>query len=111
MSKDHVDLPTRTLLGYVTPYLPKEARSEIRGWRAGGKPVFIKAFERSEIEGVCPNCQGNEILIVNLIQSGPHKSPPGGVITWLDGTDTVREGWYRIEKTLTYPCPKCGGQP
>ena len=103
----HIDLPVKTLAGYVTPYLPREAQCEIRAWRASGKPVFIKAYERHD--GACPNCQGNELLIVNLIHSGPYKSPPGGVITWLDGVDEQREGWYRIEKTLTYPCPKCGG--
>src|SRR3990172_9867567 len=101
MSRDHVDIPVRTIKGYITPYLPKSAYVDIRGWQASGKQAFIKAYEQRD--GACPNCQGNELLIVNLLHSGPYKSPPGGVITWLDGADEQREGWYRIEKTLTYP--------
>lgn len=91
----------------ITPYLPNAALAEAKAWERQGHAVFVKAYERGS-ELACPNCQGVGFLMLLLTASGPHSSPsPSGVLTWFDGSETHKRGWYRIEKTLTYQCPEC----
>ena len=67
---------------------------------------------------LCPNCGGNKLMMVYVIDGGPYQNPAGKV-KWLDlppdppdpQTPNV-SGWYsgRLEAA---PCPVCadGGHP
>lgn len=91
----------------VTPYLPQEARMAAQAHERLGHPAFVKAYDKSSNPLACPNCQGVGFIILNLAKAGPFKSPPGGVITWFDGNEKYRQGWYVIDKTLAFDCPEC----
>lgn len=92
----------------VTPYLPRDAIIAAQAHERTGHPVFVKAYERADNELACPNCQGVGFIVLNLAKAGPFKSPPPtGVITWFDGNERYRAGWYVIAETLQYDCPEC----
>ena len=92
----------------VTPYLPREAQLIARDHERSGRAAFTKAYDKAHNDLACPNCQGVGFVMLVLTSAGPHSSPsPGGVITWFDGNEIHKRGWYVIEKTLTYTCPEC----
>jgi RecJ-like exonuclease len=76
-------------------------------------PALIVAIERGELSNACPNCQGVGVIMVRLTRAGPFQQPTGGtstVVTWYDGGDRFRKGFYVVDKTMTFVCPKCKGQ-
>lgn len=92
----------------VTPYLPEDGKATARAHEKSGLPAFIKAYEKSINPLDCPNCQGMGFVLLTLASAGPYNSPlPHRVITWFDGDDRYRKGWYLIDRTLQFDCPEC----
>lgn len=98
----------------ITPYLPNEALSAVQVHeRTTKKPAFVTAYVKSNNPDDCPNCQGIGFVMVKFCKSGPFFTPAAGtsVITWYEGSERFGAGWYIVEKTQGFPCPKCEGKP
>ena len=96
---------------YVTPAYPPEATSAARQWeQSRGKPAILLAFARST-PLACENCNGVGAVYIRLCSHGPYNTPGGlgKVSTWFEGDGQFRKGWYIVEKTLGFVCPKCKG--
>lgn len=90
---------------FITPALPEDAEEMVKALQAKGKRVVVSAFEPREY-AKCPNCQDTQMVVVKILAKGPFKAPPNGLITWID-CEGLPAGWYMIEDTLVYRCPKC----
>ena len=100
-------------VNFVIPYLPKDAETASRAWMAGGKPAFVKAIQRSEIENGCMNCAGLGVVYVVFADKGPLKTPVPArytPCTWFDGDGRYGKGWYVVDRTEGYTCPACLGK-
>jgi len=97
---------------YITPYLPKIGEQDARLWRAAGRgPAFVMAFDH-EYKRLCNNCNGTRVVVLRLCGGGPYMSPnsPKQIVTWFDGDDMYRAGFYEVQETKVYTCPYCNGE-
>lgn len=89
----------------LIPSLPPEALSKMALWRQQGGVCFQRIVE--PLPHQCQNCAGAEVVYVSFCRAGAHKYTGGGLELWFEGDQGVPGGWYKIEQTTTFPCPKC----
>ena len=95
---------------YVTPYLSKTAKFDVRQHEAQRKLVVHKVLESKE--GTCPNCAGEGIVYLSFLGAGPSKVPitTKAPSTFVEKSERNGEGWFVIERTQGYLCPACQGE-
>ena len=59
----------------------------------------------------CKNCGDTGEVYVSFCDGGASKYATGGLATWYEGDQGARAGWYKLKKTVAYPCPKCAARP
>ena len=106
---------------YITPSVGKDIELRIQQWvKAKGKPAFIRVFRQSEDPRDCKNCAGSGRIYVSYCAQGPWDAPSivfsgrgankkAMPMTWFDGDGIHYKGWYCIEETVPYDCPRCHG--
>lgn len=94
----------------LIPTLPEIARMEAKAHAASGKLAVHRIIEQKPI-AKCKNCQDDSLVYVSFLGAGPTKQPLGlsKPSTFVAGDGFVKQGWYEIERTVSYPCPNCGG--
>ena len=107
---------------YISPAVGKDIELRIREWeKAKGKPVFVRVFRQSEDGSDCKNCAGAGRIYVSYCAKGPWDAPSivfsgrgankkAMPMTWFDGNGIYYKGWYVIEETVPYDCPRCNGR-
>jgi hypothetical protein len=96
--------------GSITPYFPVDAMAVARiHQNKNNQPVFTWSVNISDEPGECPNCGGNGEIYMRLAERGPYSFVPGSknAVTWYDGDGQFPKGWYVIQETMAFPCPKC----
>src|SRR3990167_2852470 len=94
---------------YITPYLPPSAMKTAKDWEASHHmPTFTWAMDHS-IGSTCKNCGGGGVVYLRLMERGPYSTQAAGkqLITWFDGDERYRKGWYIVKDTLAFACPEC----
>ena len=97
---------------FITPYLPAEARSDIREWELAGK-IAVHRVAESNPRALCQNCMDHGVIYVSYLGAGPTRQPitikkPS---TYIEPGELLKPGWYIITRTVTYICPHCKGVP
>ena len=102
----------------VTPYLPKDGSVIAKNWvREHNKPAFILAYDHCDDPKLhiptCPNCNGVGFVYLYLADAGPYPAPSAGnkVVKWYDGDGQFGKGWYTVDKSIGFLCPKCLNKP
>ena len=96
----------------VTPYLPVDAKQEMRGWERGKKPTFARVMEQYP-NAKCKNCGDRGFIMVSYCGKGPTFAPitTAKASLYFEGNAQFGKGWYQIERTISYICPHCKGVP
>ena len=94
----------------LIPELPEIAKAEVRAHVASGKLAVHRIVEAKPL-AACPNCCDDGLVFVSLLGAGPAKQPIGTSkpSTYFEGDGYGKKGWYLIERTASYSCPKCSG--
>ena len=94
----------------LIPTLPDIAMVEVKAHVASGRLAVHRIIEQKPI-ATCQNCQDEGVIYVSLLGAGPSKQPIGmsKPSTYLGGDGYAKRGWYQIERTASYPCPRCSG--
>jgi hypothetical protein len=93
------------------PTLPDLALAEIKAHISSGKLAVHRIVEPKPL-AACQNCNDDGLVYVSLLGAGPSKQPigTGKPSTYFEGDGFGKKGWYLIERTASYGCPKCSGQ-
>ena len=92
----------------LIPSLPPEAIGKIAAWRNTGGIAFQRILETLPLQ--CKNCGDVEVVYVSFCKSERRTYIGGGVSLWFEGDESAPKGWYTIEATAGFPCPKCQQQ-
>jgi hypothetical protein len=94
----------------LIPTLPEIALAEIKAHMASGKLAVHRIVEAKPL-AACQNCADDGLIYVSLLGAGPSKQPIGmsKPSTFFEGDGYAKKGWYLIDRTASYPCPKCSG--
>lgn len=92
------------------PVYPQHALQAARGWSGVRRTVGVVVLPAGEA-GSCTSCGGEGIVYLRFLKDGPTRSPKGNQVpsTWLASTPAIREGWWEIDKTEGFHCPRCNG--
>jgi hypothetical protein len=95
----------------LIPTLPEAALIDVRAHIASGRLVVHRIIEAKPL-AQCTNCADDGVLYVSFLGAGPSKQPigMGKPSTYFEGDGFGKKGWYLIERTASYSCPKCSGQ-
>jgi hypothetical protein len=95
----------------LIPTLPELATIEVRAHVASGKLAVHRIVEPKPM-AACSNCCDDGLVYISLLGAGPSKQPVtmSKPSTYFGGDGFGKKGWYLIERTASYPCPKCSGQ-
>lgn len=86
----------------IIPSLPTLAIAEIKAHNQAKKIAVYRIVDPVE-NPACPNCMDEHIVYVSFLGTGPTKTPT----TMMKPSTWVDTGWYVIERTAAYPCPRC----
>ena len=98
---------------YVAPVLcspvcPPQAMTVAREWQRGSRHSVATVRLEMDPSG-CDSCGGEGKVYLRLLRDGPFKNPGAGTTLFLDATPTVTAGYWVLERTDVYWCPKCQG--
>jgi hypothetical protein len=95
----------------LIPTLPDIALSEVKVHTLSGKLAVHRIVEAKPLSA-CQNCADDGLVYVSFLGAGPAKQPIGTSkpSTYFQGDGYGKKGWYLIDRTVSYPCPRCSGQ-
>lgn len=83
------------------PYLPEDAKEQMRNWMAKGLTVFQSVVPQFS-NAVCKNCGDLDVVYVTFCKAGPIQTPrySGSAICWFDGRPTFAILYLRLNHNL-----------
>jgi hypothetical protein len=92
----------------IVATLPDRAWKEIGAWVNSGKLAVHRIIQEKPLAH-CKNCQDEGYVYVSYLGSGPSMQPVTTAVpcTWVDKSEMNGAGWYVIENTIAYECPRC----
>lgn len=103
-------LPPPAPVPMASPVYPREALVQARAWAGARRIVGVVALPIAGA-GSCNSCGGEGVVYMRFLKDGPTRLPRGTMepSTWVASSPAVREGWWEIDRTEGFHCPKCGG--
>jgi hypothetical protein len=95
----------------TTPQYPPAARSEQKMWLASGgrRSVGVVVMTLTH-DGDCRSCGGEGAVHMRMLANGPEDSPLTMMKPSTYIEDEFRPGWWVIEETKSWSCPRCAGR-
>lgn len=113
------------MTNFIVPAFPEHAMRRGAAWqREHHQPVFARVFEQ-EGHG-CKNCCGTGLVYLSFASAFLHDNPKvvattksigdkgekkvvNHPITYFEGNGEFGKGWYAIDETIPFDCPRCNG--